>query len=395
MPDTDHPRSPTPPPPAWTTCDGDVPAILGPVPGGDHLPPGERRERAHALLLAWYAREGRSHLPWRHTDDPYKVLVSEVMLQQTQVERVLPKYEAFLARFPTLQALAAASVAEVITAWAGLGYNSRAVRLREIAVEAVARYGGKLPSSLDDLLALKGIGRYTAGAIACFGYREPVAMVDTNIRRVLWRVFRGIEPGAWPTDETTARMVQALAEWALPRQDAYDWQQALMDLGAMICVARRPACERCPLRAVCAAYHETAAVTLFPSGEALARLRDERAAIEVLPDGHDAPQAARLVAEAPAVYASGRARKRKTQVAQPFTSTTRYFRGRIVEALRALPSGESLPLSALGPRVKPGYTSDDLPWLRGLLTRLERDGLARLLPAEDGDASGEERAALP
>jgi A/G-specific adenine glycosylase len=351
-----------------------------------------RRAEAHERLLAWYAAEGRGHLPWRHTRDPYAVLVSEIMLQQTQVERVLPKYAEFLARFPTLAALAAATPAEVIQAWSGLGYNMRAVRLREIAVQAVAENGGRLPETLAGLLALKGIGRYTAGAIACFAFGLPVATVDTNIRRVLWRVFRGIEPAIWPGGERAASGALRLAEWALPHADAYDWQQALMDLGATVCVSRRPLCERCPLATCCAAYAETARETLFPSGEALARLRDERAGEP------RAPTETRRVAEARAAYtASGAAAgpaaaHRRVQRQPAFTSTSRYFRGRAVEALRALEPGEALPLSALGAQVKPGYTSADLPWLEGLVRGLVRDGLARLVEPPDG---AEPRVALP
>src|SRR5258706_14379531 len=260
---------------------------------------GRRRAEAHERLLAWYAAEGRVHLPWRHTRDPYAVLVAEIRLQQTQVERVLPKYAEFLARFPTLAALAAATPAEVIQAWSGLGYNMRAVRLREIAVQAVAENGGRLPETLAGLLALKGIGRYTAGAIACFAFDLPVATVDTNIRRVLWRVFRGIEPAIWPGGERAASGALRLAEWALPHADAYDWQQALMDLGATVCVSRRPLCERFPLATCCAAYAETARETLFPSGEALARLRDERAGEQTEPR---ALAETRRVAEARAAY---------------------------------------------------------------------------------------------
>src|SRR5262249_19071428 len=185
----------------------------------------ERRAEAHERLLTWYAAEGRAHLPWRHTRDPYAVLVSEAMLQQTQVERVLPKYREFLARFPTLASLAEASTAEVIRAWAGLGYNLRAVRLQEIARQASADYDGRLPETLEGLLALKGIGRYTAGAVACFAFALPVATVDTNIRRVLWRVFRSIEPASWPSGERAARDTLVLAEWALPSERIYDWQQ--------------------------------------------------------------------------------------------------------------------------------------------------------------------------
>jgi len=429
----------------------------------------ERRTQAHALLLAWYAREGRATLPWRHTRDPYAVLVSEMMLQQTQVERALPKYQAFLARFPTLAVLAAAPTGEVIKEWAGLGYNMRAVRLREIAQQAMAN-GGALPNTLEGLLALKGIGRYTAGAVACFGLGLPVATVDTNIRRVLWRVFRGIEPTTWPTGEGAARALLALAEWALPdapptadaatsrgasgaeRADqgqaraaggdgvedgvmgqggangrdlraarVYDWQQALMDLGAMVCQSRRPYCERCPLTQVCAAYAETAQVTLFPSGEALARLRGERA--EAARTGWSAPDAAgaRRVAERRAGYTTGEANAdvsggaslgddgwasqratspgkstrgaTKARGAQPFTNTTRYFRGRIVDILRSLPASASLTLAELGPQVKPDYTHTDAAWLRGLVDGLARDGLAHITAGEQG--SVEARVALP
>ena len=342
------------------------------------------RARVWTRLLAWYAREGRASLPWRHTRDPYAILVSEVMLQQTQVERVLPKYRAFLARFPTLAALAAAPRAQVIQEWAGLGYNARAVRLHEIARQAVERFGGALPDSLDALLALKGIGRYTAGAVACFAFGQSVATVDTNIRRVLWRVFRGIEPAIWPADVRAARETLALAEWALPPGEAYAWQQALMDLGATICLARRPLCERCPLADVCSAYQQTARETLFPSGEALARLRDEQGGA-----------GQRLVAEERADYGAGgnpkgRATKRSQQ---PFTQTSRYFRGRVIAALRDPGAGESLTLSALGPLVREGYGDGDAPWLEALVDGLARDGLARwIAPAEGAD---ERRVALP
>jgi A/G-specific adenine glycosylase len=355
--------------------------------------PGGRRTLAWRALLAWYAAEGRASLPWRHTRDPYAVLVSEVMLQQTQVERVLPKYRAFLDQFPTLAALAAAPVADVIRAWAGLGYNMRAIRLHEIARQAVERYGGTLPGSLDELLELKGIGRYTAGAVACFAFELPVATVDTNIRRVLWRVFRGVEPGVWPADTAFQRQMLALAEWALPPGGAYDWQQALMDLGATICLARRPLCERCPLTASCAAYQEAARVTLFPSGEAVARLRDERAALDAShgaghpPEtGDEAAPSPRKVAERRAGYAARTPRASRAP-AQPFTTTSRYFRGRVVATLREMPSGATLSLAELGPRLKPDYTAAEYPWLRTLVERLARDGLVRLTGNLE-DASG-------
>jgi A/G-specific adenine glycosylase len=365
-----------------------------------------RRGHVQHALRAWYRAAGRD-LPWRHTRDPYAVLVSEVMLQQTQVERVLPKYREFLERFPTLEALAAAPTADVIRAWAPLGYNVRAVRLWEIARQAVARFGGSLPPTLDGLLELKGIGRYTAGAVACFALGLPVATVDTNIRRVLWRVFRGIEPAEWPSGMAAARTALALAEWALPRDPAgaYDWQQALMDLGATICGARRPACEHCPLTTECAAYAEVGRVTLFPSGEALARLRAERAAhsggsaaMKTAADTSDRVASDR-VAEERAGYAVGgdggngvstTRRGGRRPAAQPFTSTSRYFRGRALAALRALAPGDSLALPELGPRVKPDWTEGDLAWLRDIVAGLARDGLVRL---DDADEGGAERVA--
>jgi len=364
----------------------------------------KQREQAQRLLLVWYATHGRAHLPWRATRDPYAVLVSEIMLQQTQVERVQPKYTAFLQRFPTLRALAEAPTSDVIKQWAGLGYNMRAVRLQTLARQVVETNDGKLPTTLDGLLALKGIGRYTAGAVACFAFGLPVATVDTNIRRVLWRLFRGIEPAVWPTGEAATRAQLALAEQALPPDAAYDWQQALMDLGATVCSGRKPRCEQCPLASVCAAWAEVSTVTLFPSGEALARLRDERAAAPTpASDDANTPMLAR-VAERRAGYTTEqtpdvqpkqpkRAATNATQAAkvakvaktQPFTHTTRYFRGRIVDALRALPAGEWLTLAALGPQIKPGFTADDLPWLRMLAQGLARDGLARMETTTNGD----------
>src|SRR5579864_5846323 len=196
-------------------------------------------ERVHTAVLDWYAVQGRD-LPWRRTRDPYAILVAEIMLQQTQVERVLPKWHAWLERFPTLTDLAAAPRAEAIRAWQGLGYNLRAVRLHAIAVQATAEFGGSLPRRTDELMRLKGIGRYTAGAVACFAYEQPVAMVDTNIRRVLSRVF-GLEPSA----------VEARADSLVPAEAAYAWNQALMDLGATLCRAERPLCLVCPLLGEC------------------------------------------------------------------------------------------------------------------------------------------------
>ena len=189
-----------------------------------------------AALLAWYERVRRP-LPWRATRDPYALLVSEVMLQQTQAARVVPYYEAFVARFPGAVALAAAPVGEVLAAWSGLGYNRRALALRA-AAGAVAAEGWPA-----DLTELPGVGPYTAAAVASFAWDEQVAAVDTNVRRVIAR---------W---DGVARTPAALAERAralLPAARAAAFNQAMMELGATVCRPRRPACEACPVRAGCA-----------------------------------------------------------------------------------------------------------------------------------------------
>ncbi len=183
-------------------------------------------QAVQARLVGWYRQHSRP-LPWRQTADPFAILVSELMLQQTQVSRVLPKYLEFLERFPTFDALALAGLAEVIRAWAPLGYNLRAVRLHEIARQVVER-GGELPRDPLALQQLRGLGRYTAAAVACFAFGQPVAVLDTNVRRVLARVFLA-EPE--PRQVPQARLWK-LAEAVLPVEHSYDWNQALMDLGA-------------------------------------------------------------------------------------------------------------------------------------------------------------------
>ncbi len=296
--------------------------------------------RVHLSLLKWYAAEQRA-LPWRSTDDPYAILVSEIMLQQTQVDRVLPKYRQFLETFSTLADLAAAPTADVISVWVPLGYNMRAVRLQSVARQVIAEYGGRIPDTIDDLLKLKGIGRYTAGAIACFAYHKQVATVDTNIYRVLHRIFLGLE---YPEPKLNDAQMLTLAEQVLPEGEAYNWNQALMDLGATICTSNNPQCTQCPLQESCSAYTEMAQHSLFPSGTVLRQLRK--------------------VAEKKASYQT-----------QPFTSTNCYFRGRIVDLLRSLPAGQRLPLAELGPKIKPEFTDADLPWLQKIIEGLARDGL--------------------
>jgi A/G-specific adenine glycosylase len=282
--------------------------------------------RIHSALLTWYAEQARD-LPWRRTRDPYAILVAEVMLQQTQVDRVIPKWRAWLERFPTLAALAHASRADAIRAWEGLGYNLRAVRLHAIACQCVAEFGGSLPDSVDGLLRLNGIGPYTAGAVACFAYEQPVAMVDTNIRRVLSRVF-GVDPSE----------VERIAASVLPDDNAYAWNQALMDVGATLCRVGKPLCLVCPLLAECngpklwprrrPVQGEFAGSNRFHRGRILARLREL------------APSASLPIAEA------GRPDLVEALIRDGLVETDDYGGVRLPEAASAHPTSQPSPAPA-------------------------------------------------
>jgi len=211
----------------------------------------ERRNGARAFrrkLLAWYARHARD-LPWRRTRDPYRVLVSEVMLQQTQVSRVTEYYPRFLERFPTLEHLARARPKAVREQWDGLGYYSRAANLHALAREVVRGYEAKLPDDPAELLKLPGVGRYTAGAVASFAYEKPVPAVDTNVRRVIGRVFVGEGAKRLRGEGAIWRLAAAL----VPPDGKRAWKlnQALMELGAVVCVARKPKCPECPVVTEC------------------------------------------------------------------------------------------------------------------------------------------------
>jgi A/G-specific adenine glycosylase len=214
------------------------------------LPVPAARQRFRRRLLAWYHINGRD-LPWRQTDDPYHILVSEVMLQQTQVDRVLPKYHEWLEKFPSLEALAAAPEADVSETWRPLGYNIRPRRLQSIARESVARYGGELPSDEETLLSFKGIGAYTAGAIRSFAFGQRAAILDTNVARVLFRIFIG--HGDLKA-HAMRRRLWALSEVLVPRKQVFDFNQALMDFGATVCVARKPKCDGCPMTKLCTSF---------------------------------------------------------------------------------------------------------------------------------------------
>ena len=200
-------------------------------------------------LRAWYAAHQRD-LPWRRTRDPYRIWISEVMLQQTQVETVKPYYRRWLQRFPTVHALAEAPQRDVLAMWEGLGYYSRARNLHRAAQKVVAELGGRLPHTAEQLRTLPGIGRYTAGAIASIAFGEDAAVLDGNVKRVLARVFNYTGDVKSPRGE---KELWALAESLVPAGHAGEHNQALMDLGATLCTPRNPACLLCPLLGLCEA----------------------------------------------------------------------------------------------------------------------------------------------
>ncbi len=202
-------------------------------------------------LLKWYRREAREFM-WRaegtKRPDPYVVLLSEYMLQQTQTSRVQQLLPPFLERFPSLQHLGSATNAEVLVAWKGLGYNSRALRLRDCAREIVTRFSARIPSSAEDLRSLPGIGAYTSAAVAVFAFGQDLPILDVNIRRVYSRVCRRMQDTA---QTLSAAELDEIAAMIYPKGRASEWHQAVMDLGARICMARRPKCEQCVLISLC------------------------------------------------------------------------------------------------------------------------------------------------
>ncbi|MEZ4272581.1 MAG: A/G-specific adenine glycosylase [Myxococcota bacterium] len=213
-------------------------------------PPTVQIPKARRALLAYYQRHKRD-LPWRRTRDPYHIWVSEIMLQQTQVQTVIPRYHQFLERFPNLKSLASASETEVCEAWAGLGYYRRARHLHAAAQRVQSEQGGQLPSNVADLLKLPGIGRYTAGAIASIAYEQPAPILDGNVMRVLSRVY-AIE-GDCAAVSVQKELWWLAGKWADGAQPG-DLNQALMELGATVCTPYKPGCKACPLKGHCEAF---------------------------------------------------------------------------------------------------------------------------------------------
>ena len=202
-------------------------------------------------LLKWFDQHGRKHLPWQHPITPYRVWVSEIMLQQTQVETVIPYFEGFMARFNNVKALAEAPIDDVLHLWTGLGYYARARNLHKTAQIVVAEYGGEFPLTTDELAALPGIGRSTAAAITSIAYNQPTAILDGNVKRVLAR-HQAI--AGWPGQTAVAEQLWRIAEANMAPKRCRDYTQAIMDLGATLCTRAKPACTACPINSDCLAY---------------------------------------------------------------------------------------------------------------------------------------------
>ena len=282
---------------------------------------------AHQAVLSWFRRYGRD-LPWRQKlidqtavfrpdltvkekvetwfdstqRDPYRILIAELMLQQTQVERVLPKYEFFLNTWPSVHDLANASLADVIIAWQGLGYNRRAKYLHQTSQKVVKEYSGLFPRTEAELLRFPGIGKYTARAILAFAYGDDVGVSDTNIQRVFARAWMGVEQAHV---KGSSKEMWELIDQSVPKGSGDPWSQALMDLGATICIAGTPKCVRCPLQAICVANRSAQDSGYESYGTFMEQAKSDQ--------------------------------PREKKDRPKFQDTDRYFRGRVLDYLRASP----------------------------------------------------------
>ncbi|MGA2624293.1 MAG: A/G-specific adenine glycosylase [Bacteroidota bacterium] len=286
------------------------------------------------LIHTWYRTHQRPFI-WRTLRDPYAILLSEIMLQQTQADRVEEKLPLFLKKFPTFDALAGASKADILRAWQGLGYNNRAARLWDLARIVVEQFGGKLPADVNTLERLPGIGLYTARAVACFAFRKHTSVVDVNVRRVLSRIFwkRKTCP-----DVQGERDISLIAEQILPR-DTQSWNQALMDLGSTTCKAQKPHCLACPVSRTCRSRH----LNPHQKRRSHSGCAPKKVAMRVEPVYLDVPR--------------------------------RIWRGSIVEVLRSVNGRGSISMPELGKSIKPDFTNRELPWLSSLIDALLRDDI--------------------
>ncbi len=286
-----------------------------------------KRTYLHRAVAAWY-RKHRRTLQWRTTTDSYEILISEIMLQQTQVSRVQEMLPQFLRKFPSLRILARSSKADVVRAWQGMGYNNRAVRLHQLARIVMKRHNGQLPRDVEQLQLLPGIGPYTAHAVACFAFRQRTSVVDVNIRRVLSRLFWKMNS---PLETTPEKIIWQLADRILPR-NVYIWNQALMDLGATICTARKPMCSLCSVRQHCKSKKLGSIIH--------SRLKN-KGIVKIEPLYHGLPR--------------------------------RIWRGKIIQTLRDTSDRKSLSLTSLGKAIN--LTKGDQRWLSDVIRQLEKEGL--------------------
>lgn len=289
------------------------------------LPSGLSIDAVQRLVLQWYGSEQRE-FPWRaEHPDPYVVLVSEVMLQQTQTSRVAELLPVFLQKYPTVQALAQAGTADIIKAWKGLGYNSRALRLRECARAIVERFGGKLPRTAEELITLPGIGPYTSHAIAVFAFHADITVLDVNLRRVYSRYAAAQQRSIDILPDSELHRIAAALQ---PKGSASSWNQALMDIGSQFCKAHSPRCGSCPLSEQCASAHRIVTV---------------RKPRRTEPSYRDTPR--------------------------------RIWRGRVLDLLRESASGYTA--AAIAKRLIPQPEPSDVSWMESVAGDLVRDGFAQ------------------
>ncbi len=294
-------------------------------------------------ILEWYSINGRV-LPWREDNSPYRVLISEIMLQQTQVPRVIEKFHEFLELFPTLQDLANASKAEVIQAWSGLGYNRRALLLHKFAQVVCEEHNGVIPETAEELIKLPGIGPYAAGSVASFAFNKPEPAIDVNVRRIYLRYFKGIDQGL-PMSKSKEKELFDLVKRSIPKNRSCDLHNALMDFGSLICLRKSPKCEVCVLKKSCkfaGKYELEGSKALFVKDKKL-----EKGAIE---NGKHTPN--------------------------------RIFRGRIVEFVRKN-EGKKIILQELGKEIKTDFKIEEEEWLKRLLIKLEKDELIKFEKIEN------------
>jgi A/G-specific adenine glycosylase len=306
---------------------------------------GRARSRLRRRVLDWYERTGRS-LAFRATSDPWAILVSEVMAQQTQAARAAEAWTGFMAAYPTPAALAAASPAEVLRSWRGLGYNRRALALQRAAGVIEAEHGGQVPAEVAVLERLPGIGPYSARAVAALAFGRRVGAVDTNVRRVLGRAFFDQPPAAAP--------LQALADSMVPPRRPGVWTHALMDIGATLCRTRNPRCPACPVQSVCAYAAGASAAGASAAGASAAGAPRE-------PEGR------------------GRSSRDGAPPTLGFRTTSRWLRGRILDRLRDIEDGSWLAFTdSIG--------DHGVDAIRAALAGMARDGLVEVRAGSEAEA---------